>query len=274
MKLGVFAKTFEGETPGSVLAAAAAAGYEAVQYNMACSGIGPLPLEVSGVVADAVAEAAAASRLDIVAMSATYNMIHPDLGKREAGRRSFEAIAAAAQRMGSPMITVCSGSRDAQDQWRAHPDNDSSEAWREMIREFRLLVPIAERYGLLIGVEPEFANVVSSPARARMLLDLFPSGPIRIVLDSANLFEHGTTESARKTIEAAVELVGHDIGLAHAKDRKADGTLVTAGKGAVDFDHYVEALRSVGFDGALVTHGLSAAEGPAVARFLGSKIGR
>ena len=60
MKLGVFAKTFEGETPGSVLAAAAAAGYEAVQYNMACSGIGPLPLEVSGVVADAVAEAAAA----------------------------------------------------------------------------------------------------------------------------------------------------------------------------------------------------------------------
>jgi len=43
MKLGIFAKTFDGSTPIQVLRAARDAGYDAVQYNMACSGLAPLP---------------------------------------------------------------------------------------------------------------------------------------------------------------------------------------------------------------------------------------
>ena len=56
--------------------------------------------------------------------------------------------------------------------------------------------------------------------------------------------------------------------MAHAKDRAADGSFVTAGTGVVDFPDFVARLRAVGFSGALVTHGLSAAEAPGVATFL------
>jgi len=34
VRLGIFAKTFEGNSPAEVLPAAAAAGFSAVQYNM------------------------------------------------------------------------------------------------------------------------------------------------------------------------------------------------------------------------------------------------
>ena len=56
--------------------------------------------------------------------------------------------------------------------------------------------------------------------------------------------------------------------MAHAKDRAADGGFVAAGRGVIDFVHFVETLRGAGFDGPLVTHGLSAAEAPDVAAFL------
>ena len=43
MQVGVFAKTFEGNHPATVLAAIRDAGFSTVQYNMACSGLGSLP---------------------------------------------------------------------------------------------------------------------------------------------------------------------------------------------------------------------------------------
>ena len=167
IKIGVFAKTFAGTTPMGVLRAARQAGYEAVQYNMACSGLSSLPLAVDRAAADAVREASRATGVDIAAVSATYNMIHPVVAEREKGRRAFEAIAAVAHRIGTRLLTVCSGSRDAEDQWRKHPDNATPAAWREMCEEFRLLVAIAEKNDVLIGVEPELANVVELRQRRR-----------------------------------------------------------------------------------------------------------
>ena len=58
MRIGIFAKTFAGRDPLTVLQAAKAAGYEAVQYNLACSGLDPAPHDIPDAVADAVAQAA------------------------------------------------------------------------------------------------------------------------------------------------------------------------------------------------------------------------
>ena len=45
--------------------------------------------------------------------------------------------------------------------------------------------------------------------------------------------------------------------LAHAKDVRPDGTIVAAGRGAVDYPAYVAGLRAAGFEGPLVLHGLA-----------------
>ena len=60
MKLGIFAKTFDGTDPRAVLQSVAAAGYAGAQYNMACSGLPSRPDEIADGQAQAVADAARA----------------------------------------------------------------------------------------------------------------------------------------------------------------------------------------------------------------------
>jgi sugar phosphate isomerase/epimerase len=268
MRLGIFAKTFAGDDPATVLAAAKAAGFDAVHYNMACSGLAAMPDILAPAVVQAVAEAARANGMAIAAVSGTYNMIHPDPSVRAAGLQRLGVLLAQARAMGTGMVTLCTGTRDAADQWRGHPDNGSPAAWRDLLAEMEKAIVLAEAQGILLGIEPELANVVDSPARARNLLDTMQSPALAIVLDPANLFEVETDASRRHIIAGAVDLLADRIVMAHAKDRDALGGFATAGQGVVDFPHFVACLRNAGFDGDLVTHGLMAAEAPAVARLL------
>jgi sugar phosphate isomerase/epimerase len=272
MRVGIFAKTFPGAAPKAVLAAARDAGFQSVQYNMACSGIGALPRQIEPEAAVAVAQASADTGIAIAAISATYNMIHPDMSVRLAGRASFAAIAAAASSVGSDLLTVCTGSRDAEDQWRHHPDNASADAWADMCTEFEALIGIAENCNVLIGIEPELANVIDSAAKARKLIDEMGSRRLCIVLDPANLFEVEAPEQRKDILARAIDLLGDRIAIAHAKDRNADGSFATAGKGVIDFGHYIGRLKSVGFAGDLITHGLAANEAAGAASFLKSAL--
>src|ERR1700753_3414638 len=87
---------------------------------MACSGLGALPVSINDEVAEAVFDAAMKTGISIDAVSATYNMIDPNPSAREKGRRSFQSIAAVAHRMGTRLLTVCSGSCDPLNQWKDH----------------------------------------------------------------------------------------------------------------------------------------------------------
>jgi sugar phosphate isomerase/epimerase len=273
MRIGIFAKTFAGSHPEAAMKAAANSGYHSVQYNMACSGLSSLPETVSDEIATAVGTASKANGILVSAVSATYNMIHPDMNAREAGRRSFAAIAAKARMLGTKLLTVCSGSCDTQDQWHHHPDNGGTDAWSQMLREFEHLVAIAEQHDVRIGVEPELGNVVSSASKASELMRAMQSERIRIVFDAANLFETATADDQKRIIEDAVEQLGPHIEIAHAKDRTVDGGFAAAGKGVIDFRHYLAALNNAGFKGDLITHGLSAEEAADVATFLKSSLG-
>jgi sugar phosphate isomerase/epimerase len=274
MQVGVFAKTFAGGDPDTVFAAARAAGFEAVQYNMACSGLSSLPLEIADDTASAIARAATVHGIEVVAVSATYNMIHPVAERLEQGRRAAVAIAACAARVGAKVLTLCTGSADPLDQWRHHPDNGTPQSWRKLLREFEYLVPLAERHGLMLGVEPELGNVVSSAHVARRVIDTLRSDRIGIILDPANLFEIADRKNADAIVAEAIDLIGDRIVMAHAKDRTADGGFAPPGGGVIDFDDFVHRLRDTGFDGPLVGHGFGEQAAPGVAAFLQARIGK
>ncbi len=93
---------------------------------------------------------------------------------------------------------------------------------------------------------------------------------VKIVLDPANLFEIAAPDEQRNLVSEAVELLADRIAMAHAKDRTAAGAFATCGKGVIDFPHFLGSLQSAGFDGPVVTHGLTPAEAPEVAEFLRS----
>ena len=270
MRLGIFAKTFAGDDPVRVLRQVRAAGFACAQFNMACAGLPSLPDSVPDASARRVAEAGAGTGVEIAAVSATYNMIHPDPAARERGRRALSAIAAAMPLMGSRVVTLCTGTRDPTDPWRGHLDNAGPAAWADLLAEFTRIVPIAEEHDLLLAAEPEPANVVADAETGRRLLDPLRSSRVKIVLDAANLIDGRPAAEHRAVIERAVDLLGDDTVLAHAKDRDASGRVVPPGRGAVDFPHFLRRLRGAGFDGPVVTHGLTADDAPAAAAYLAS----
>jgi sugar phosphate isomerase/epimerase len=271
MRLGIFSKTFDGKAPASVLQAVAQAGFSAAQYNMACSGLAAMPDQISPETAQAVAGAARDSGIEITAVSGTYNMVHPDLRVREAGHARLEVLAQACAAMGTQLITLCTGTRDPDDQWRDHADNTTPAAWRDLLHSMETAIGIADKYQVYLGIEPELANVVHSAARARQLIDELGSPRLRIVLDPANLFEVASLDEQRSTVAQAIDLLADRIAMGHAKDRYADGRFATAGQGVLDYAHYLAQLKAVGFDGPLITHGLAASEAVEVARFLRSR---
>ena len=223
MQIGVFAKTFPGTTPEAVLRQSRGRGLRgrAIQHGLLRPRL-HAGRDRAEEQARAVAAASAATGQQIFAVSGTYNMIHPDPAVRRAGERRLAVIAAACREMGTSLVTLCTGTRDPEDQWRHHPENASPEAWRDLLQSFEALIRIAETHGIMLGVEPELGNVVSSAAAARRLIEEIDSNRIGIVLDPANLRGSGEPDERRRIIEEAVDMLADRIVMAHAKDRSAE----------------------------------------------------
>ncbi|MGL4488724.1 MAG: sugar phosphate isomerase/epimerase family protein [Rhizobiaceae bacterium] len=274
MQIGIFAKTFAAQGAVPVLTAARNAGYETVQFNMACMGLSSMPDEIPVQMASEIARASKRTGVSIAAVSATYNMIHPDITQRELGMRRLETMMQAANTIGTGLVTLCTGTRDTEDQWRHHPDNQSREAWADLLTEMEMAVKLAEAYSVDLGIEPELANVVNNADAAQRLIRDNGSPRIRIVLDPANLFEVAGAKERHDIVAHAVDLLGDRISMAHAKDRNAAGQFVAAGTGVIDFVHFVSCLQSAGFDGPLVTHGLAENQASEVAAVLREIVAR
>ena len=261
MRLGIFATTFPRDNVGEVFDAIGSYGLRSTQFDLKAAGLATLPDVIPDAVATAIREAATARDLPIAAVEGTFNMAHPDPAHRADGLRRLEVLAESCSSLGASMITLCTGTRDPDNMWRRHPDNTSPEAWRDMRAAVEIALQSAETYDLVLGVEPEISNVMSSAAAARRLLDELDSPRLKVIFDGANLFDAGDPERrldrAADVLARAAELLGPDIALAHAKDVTADGTFVAAGQGGVPWDRYLRVLTDAGYTGALVLHSLA-----------------
>ncbi|MBI4585580.1 MAG: sugar phosphate isomerase/epimerase, partial [Planctomycetes bacterium] len=249
MRIGIMAKTFARPSLEEVLEAVKARGLDAVQFNMTCAGLPPIPDQIDGSLSDRIRRELERRGIAMAAVSGTFNMIHPDEAKRREGLRRLEALAAACGRLGTSIITLCTGTRDPEDMWRRQPENDAPEAWEDLLRSMRSAVEIAARHRVTLAFEPEVSNVVDSALKARRLLDQIGSERLKVVMDAANLFHAGELPRMRAVLDEAFDLLGRDIALAHAKDLSRDGEAghEAAGTGLLDYDHYVAKLREASF---------------------------
>ena len=167
MQIGILARTFARPTLGELLAAIARHGIESVQFNLACVGLPTLPEQIDLALADQIRREFSGHKLHLAAVSGTFNMIHPDIQVRRDGLRRLKELIRACARMGAPVITLCTGTRDPENMWRPHPDNDSPAAWSDLLAGLSEVLPLAEATQITLGVEPEPGNVISSARKAR-----------------------------------------------------------------------------------------------------------
>jgi sugar phosphate isomerase/epimerase len=213
-------------------------------------------------------------QITIAALSGTYNMIDPDVEKRHVGLQMLRSVAEKCAALDTSVITLCTGSRDPQSMWRAHPDNNTPEAWRDLVESMKQALAVAAEYDVVLALEPEVANVIDSAQKARRLLDEMQSPYLKVCIDGANIFHKGELPKMREILDEAFALLGEDIALAHAKDLDTDGQAghLAAGTGLLDYDQYLGLLKESGYDGAVVLHGLSEEQVPFCTNFLREKI--
>lgn len=272
--LGIFAKTFVRPGIDEVFDAVAQLGVSCVQFNLSSAGLPTLPDAVEPVLLERIRRAASERRIAIAAVSGTFNMIHPDALQRRHGLRRLEILAGACAGLGAPVVTLCTGTRDPDDMWRAHPQNDSAEAWRDLLASLAEALAFAETHGICLGIEPETGNVIRSARHARRLLDELKSSRLKVVMDAANLFAPGDVSRMPEVLEEAFDLLGADVLLAHAKELGGDASPanLAPGEGLLDWDRYLGLLQKAGFEGPLILHGCGEADAARGIEFLGRKL--
>jgi sugar phosphate isomerase/epimerase len=234
-RLGIFARTFRRNTPEEVAAAVAGAGYTLAHWNFAAIGLSTLAADVDEARYGRVRSAFDAAGLGIPSVSGTFNAIHPDAGLRSWQTAQAVRLIGLVPELGADVVTLCTGTRDPDDMWRAHPANTDRSAWSDLRRTLDPLLDAARQAGIRLGVEPELANVVcDAPTAARLLDELGADAPIGIVLDPANLLTPGTVSSQNQILGAAIDLLGDRMVGVQAKDVVASG-YSAAGAGLMNY---------------------------------------
>jgi len=243
-------------------------GFDTMQFNFADvaearfvpTGQIEIPESIDNSLVRLVAAEAQRCRLPIAAVNGTFNAAHPDPAVRAEGVKRFERLAAATAKLGCPIITLCSGTRNPDYLWSPHPSNGEASVWDDMIEVMKALAAIAERHGIVLAIETETANVVDTPEKACRAMAEVGSPRLKMVMDCANLFHPGQAKRANvdAVIRHAFATFGGDVVVAHGKDiRESQGVdFCATGEGIVDYALFARLLAESRFPGDMMLHGI------------------
>lgn len=274
MQIGIMYETIVRDSLSETLDAVLGYGISCMQFGLGSVGLPDLPDQIETELCDHIREEFETHSVSMSAICGHFNMSHPDERHRADGLRGLRTLASNCEKLGTSVITLCTGTRDANNMWRAHPDNGSPEAWKDMAATMRQAVQIAEEYQVTLAFEPEVSNVADSPRKARRLLDEMGSTCLKVVMDGANVFHAGELSRMREILDEAFALLSKDVAIAHGKDLDHDGEAghLAAGKGLLDYDHYLSLLNNLEFDIPVILHGLTETEVPETVAFVREKM--
>ena len=125
MHIGIMCRTFARPTLLETLDAVIEHGIRSVQFGFSSAGLPEMPERIDPELCDLIRQEMEARKIAMACISGTFNMIDPDVSARQDGLRRLDQLAAACGRLGTSVITLCTGTRDPDNMWRRHPENDS-----------------------------------------------------------------------------------------------------------------------------------------------------
>lgn len=268
-ELGVFARVFPVGPTAEVADAIANAGFTTTQLNLSVLGRPTLDASLTPADAGRIRADFASRNVSIWGLSGTFNAIDPDCARRLESVRRCQSLIGIAPTLGVTAVTLCTGTRDADNMWHAHPDNDSDAAWYDMRATLDALIPVAAAADVVLGIEPERCNVVSDAHAVTRLWDQLGGDArwLTVVLDPANLLAPATLVDQQRILREAFDLVGDRVGALHAKDVVTSG-YSAPGVGGLDYDLVAELHADLATNVPVIAQDLAADDAPRVADFL------
>lgn len=167
-----------------------------------------------------------------------------DEEKLERTQEIYRAHLRYAGRMGYPVVgTETPPAKDYT------ADVHSVEALERFIRCVEPLVRDAEDAGVTLAIEPVAKDIVSTPERARYVLDALKSDRVGIILDAVNLLSRDNYTEADAIIARAIDLLGDRVCLLHMKDFTVDPSAFmtkacACGTGMMNYDRLLRFAKA------------------------------
>lgn len=175
--------------------------------------------------------------LSVAVLGCYLNLTHPDEAAYANTLERYRAHLQFSCWLGGCAVGTETGNPNAD--YRFDPQTShSEESLGLFVRRLTPVVREAESLGARVLIEPVYRHIVSTPERARRLLDAVASPSLGIILDPVNLLDTDNLSCAGEVLAEAFALLGKDTAVMHIKDYVRQGNTlraVAAGQGEMDF---------------------------------------
>lgn len=171
--------------------------------------------------------------------------IHPDPEIRRDGINRFKEHLKYARAFGTHIVATETG--DLRTYEQLYPEKYIEKGWNTLRETVEELAEEAEKWGVLIGIEPVASNTVASTALMKRLIEEVASPAVHVVLDPVNLLDRHNVERQDEVLRDAFTQLSDRIALIHVKDFKmneqGEKAYAMVGKGELNYPLLFELLQ-------------------------------
>ncbi|EOH91767.1 sugar phosphate isomerase/epimerase family protein [Enterococcus pallens] len=259
MELGIFSKGYKNYELTEAFTRIKQSGLSSVQFNFANVGLASLPEAIPEETLQQIQTAAERTGISLAVISGTFNTLELEEATHQQNLHNFQQVVQAAAKLGVPFVSISTGSFNQEDFWSPHPDNHTEKAWSRLYRSLDEMIAIAAGHQVVIVVEPEQANVVSTVEDTLRLMAHYQQSPyLKVLFDAANIVTTEDADQLEKKILTALDKLKDYVAVAHCKDAQVTKEKIefkAVGKGNLPLKSYLEKLRE-SYQGPVIMHGL------------------
>ncbi|MEG6567348.1 sugar phosphate isomerase/epimerase family protein [Thermoanaerobacterium saccharolyticum] len=182
--------------------------------------------------------------IQIAVLGCYVNIIHPNLSERRLLLELFKEHLRFAKDFGCSIVATETG--NVHEKMEYTTDNFTEEAYLEVVKSVSELVEEAEKFGVIVGIEPGVNHPIYSPKVMRRLIDDVKSNNLQVIFDPANLLTEENYKSQKIIFKEAFRLFGDRIVAVHAKDfavNEGKFEFVPVGTGLLDYETVFKYLK-------------------------------
>lgn len=184
--------------------------------------------------------------IDVAVLGNYKNLANPDLEQLAKIQQSYYANIRFAAQLGAGVVGTETGAPNTTYE-EDTPEGRSEEALGIFIQNLRPVVACAEKYGVIVAIEPVCRHIVYDSKRALAVLRAIDSPNLQIIFDPVNLLGPHNIANRAEVIRTAIADLKDYIAVVHLKDFviSDDGqklVSVACGKGKMD---YTDILRFI-----------------------------
>ncbi|MCD8105153.1 MAG: sugar phosphate isomerase/epimerase [Lachnospiraceae bacterium] len=183
-------------------------------------------------------------QMDIAVLGCYLNLANPNPVSLKATTRRYLTSIRFASQLGAGVVGTETGAPN--EEYRFEEACHSEEALELFIKNVRPVVEYAEKMGVILAIEPVYRHIVSTPKRARKVLDAIDSPNLQIIFDPVNLLDISNYQNSDELFAETIELLGEDVAVMHLKDYRVEGNQLiscAAGTGQMDYSRIIRFIK-------------------------------